>query len=100
MAQPMLDEFFVDRKKILLIEREARVRHVVRHALESVGAYFILEEHDAASARHALRWFRPDLIVLDLNSGPGDAESVWGTYSGPTEWLPGVAVQGAAICCL
>jgi two-component system, OmpR family, response regulator len=53
-------------KKILLIDHEPRVTRTVRRALEYAGKYAIREEHDAAFAVHAARWFRPDLIMVDL----------------------------------
>jgi two-component system OmpR family response regulator len=53
-------------KKILLIDHEPHVTRAVRRALESVGKYSIREEDDAAFAVHAARWFRPDLIMVDL----------------------------------
>ena len=53
-------------KKILLIDQEPHLTRTVRRALESAGKYSIREEHDAAFAVHAARWFRPDLIMVDL----------------------------------
>ncbi len=64
------------RKKILIIDREPRVTGPVREALESVGRYSIREEHDAAFAVHAARWFRPDLIMVDLTRAATDGELV------------------------
>jgi two-component system, OmpR family, response regulator len=54
------------RKKILLIDHEPNVTRTLRRALESAAKYSIREEHDTAFAIHAARWFRPDLIVVDL----------------------------------
>ena len=53
-------------KKILLIDHEAHVTRTVRRVLEAAGKYSIREVHDAAFAVHAARWFRPDLIMVDL----------------------------------
>jgi two-component system, OmpR family, response regulator len=53
-------------KKILLIDHEAHVTRTVRQVLEAAGKYSIREEQDAAFAVHAARWFRPDLIMVDL----------------------------------
>src|SRR5213079_2760534 len=63
-------------KKILLIDHEPDVTRTVRRALESVGKYSIREEHDAAFAVHAARWFRPDLIMVDLTSAATDGEII------------------------
>jgi len=64
------------RKKILIVDREPRVTGPVREALESVGRYSIREEHDTAFALHAARWFRPDLIMVDLTIAAIDGEIV------------------------
>jgi len=64
------------RKKILIIDREPRVTGLVREALESVGRYSIREEHDTAFALHAARWFRPDLIMVDLTIAATDGEII------------------------
>lgn len=63
-------------KKILLIDHEPHVTGLVREALESVGKYSIREEHDTAFAVHVARWFRPDLIMVDLNLASTDGEIV------------------------
>ncbi|PYI90504.1 MAG: hypothetical protein DMF03_04890 [Verrucomicrobia bacterium] len=64
------------RKKILIIDREPRITGPVREALESIGRYSIREEHDAAFAVHAARWFQPDLIMVDLSVPSTDGELV------------------------
>jgi CheY-like chemotaxis protein len=53
-------------KKILLIDHDTRVTRIVRRALETAGKYSVREEHDAAFAIRAARWFRPDLVMIDL----------------------------------
>jgi DNA-binding response OmpR family regulator len=63
-------------KKILLLDHKTRATHTVRRALESAGKYSIREEHDAAFAVHAARWFRPDLIMVDLTSSSSDGEII------------------------
>ena len=63
-------------KKILLIDHDTRVTHIVRRALETAGKYSIREEHDAAFAVHAARWFRPDLIMVDLTNAATDGEII------------------------
>ena len=65
------DNFVKVLKKILLLDHKTQVTYTVRRALERAGKYSIREEHDAAFAVHAARWFRPDLIMVDLTSaGP------------------------------
>jgi DNA-binding response OmpR family regulator len=63
-------------KKILLIDHEPRVSHMVREALETVGKYWIREEHDTAFAIRAARWFQPDLIMVDLTIAATDGEII------------------------
>src|SRR6266403_4213789 len=70
------DNFVKVLKKILLLDHKTRVTHTVRRALESAGKYSIREEHDAAFAVHAARWFRPDLIMVDLTMAATDGELV------------------------
>ena len=60
------------RKKILLIDHDTRVTHIVRRALETAGKYSIREEHDAAFAIRAARWFRPYLVMIDLTTSATD----------------------------
>lgn len=64
------------RKKILLINRDARVTRAVRQSLESAGKYSIREEHDAAFAFHVAHWFRPDLILIDLTTAATDGSII------------------------
>jgi DNA-binding response OmpR family regulator len=63
-------------KKILLIDHEPRVTGLVRQALERAGKYSIREEHDTAFAVHAARWFRPDLIVVDMTTTATDGDII------------------------
>ena len=70
-------------KKILLLDHKTRVTQTVRRALESAGKYSIREEHDTAFAVQryhrrldAARWFRPDLIMVDLTSAATDGEII------------------------
>ncbi|MEO5720271.1 MAG: response regulator [Chthoniobacterales bacterium] len=54
-------------KKILLVDYEPRVTALVKKALEETGRYEIKEEHDSRQAMNAAKWFRPDLILFDVN---------------------------------
>ena len=63
-------------KKILLLDHKTRATHTVRRALERAGKYSIREEHDVAFAVHAVRWFRPDLILVNLTSAATDTEII------------------------
>jgi DNA-binding response OmpR family regulator len=63
-------------KKILLIDHDTRVTHMVRRALEASGKYSIRQEDDAAFAIHAARWFHPDLVMINLNSSATDIKII------------------------
>jgi CheY-like chemotaxis protein len=63
-------------KKILLIDHDTRVTRIVRRALETAGKYSIRQEHDAAFAIHAARWFRPDLVMIDLTTSVTDGRII------------------------
>jgi DNA-binding response OmpR family regulator len=63
-------------KKILLINHDTRVTHIVRRALKTAGRYSIREEHDAAFAIHSARWFHPDLVMVNLNTSATDMKII------------------------
>jgi two-component system, OmpR family, response regulator len=63
-------------KKILLIDHDMRVTRIVRRALETAGKYSIREEHDAAFAIRAARWFRPDLVMINLTTSATDGRMI------------------------
>ena len=63
-------------KKILLIDHDTRVTRILRRALETAGKYSIREEHDAAFAIHAARWFRPDLVMINLTTSATDGRMI------------------------
>ena len=59
-------------KKILLIDHEPVVTKLIKQALEKTGRYSIKEEHQTQFALHSVRWFRPDLILLDTAAASSD----------------------------
>ena len=63
-------------KKILLIDHDPRVTRIVRRALSTTGKYSIREEHDVAFAIHAARWFRPDLVMINLTASATDGKII------------------------
>jgi CheY-like chemotaxis protein len=63
-------------RKILLIDHDTQITRVVRRALETAGKYSIREEQDAAFAIHAARWFRPDLVMINLTSSATDGRII------------------------
>jgi len=63
-------------KKILLIDHDTHVTRIVRRALKTTGKYSIREEHDVAFAIHAARWFRPDLVMINLTASATDGKII------------------------
>ena len=57
-------------KKILLVDHDSRVTHLLRTALLRGGNIVLREERDGRRALQFARWFRPDVILLDT-TGPG-----------------------------
>jgi CheY-like chemotaxis protein len=53
-------------KRILVVDDEPSVTRNLKLTLESGGGYEVLGENQAANALIAARFFRPDLILLDV----------------------------------
>jgi len=51
--------------KILLVEDNAKIRRLVRHALSATD-YSIFEVEDGADCLDAYRQHRPDLVLMDI----------------------------------
>jgi CheY-like chemotaxis protein len=59
--------FGVDRKRrILIVDNDRDITHLVKILLERTGGYSVLEENDATKAHQSAQNFRPDLILLDI----------------------------------
>ena len=54
------------KKRILVIDDEPEITHLVKLGLESVGRYIVCEETVSARAVETARRFCPDVIVLDI----------------------------------
>ena len=63
-------------KKILLVDREPGVTHLIKRALEKTGKYWVKEEHDSQFALNSAKAFQPDLILLDSASATPDREQL------------------------
>ncbi len=55
-------------RKVLLVDHDPEVTRVIATALGASGAYTIRAEHDDRRALHALRWFQPDVVLLDSSA--------------------------------
>ena len=53
-------------KRILLIDDDPAFTRMVKLLLETTGNYSIEEENNSRNAFATARWFRPDLIFLDI----------------------------------
>src|SRR5438093_7532669 len=55
-----------ERRRILIVDDDRDITHLVKVLLERTGHYLVLEENDATKAHQSARNFRPDLILLDI----------------------------------
>lgn len=53
-------------KRVLVIDDEANVTHLVKLALERTGFYTVREENSSTQAVNTAREFKPDVILLDV----------------------------------
>src|SRR5438876_9700673 len=53
-------------KRILLIDDDPSFTRTVKALLETSGNYSVVEENNSRNAFATARWFRPDLIFLDV----------------------------------
>jgi|SRR5207248_2627569 len=53
-------------KRILIIDDDPSVTRAVKVLLETSGNYSVEEENNSRNAFATARWFRPDLIFLDV----------------------------------
>jgi DNA-binding response OmpR family regulator len=53
-------------KRILVVDDEADLTHMVKRGLEVTGKYIVMEENKGKMAIATARQFRPDLIILDV----------------------------------
>ena len=53
-------------KRILIVDDEAGLTHLLKLALEKTGQYIVQEENDGTAAWHTAREFKPHMIFLDV----------------------------------
>jgi two-component system OmpR family response regulator len=56
--------------RILVVEDDPDVRHLVKVAVEQAG-FDVAVEADGTEIRRVVAWFRPDLAILDVTLAPG-----------------------------
>lgn len=54
------------KKKILIVDDEKDFTKVVKMNLDITGKYEVIAENNPLNAFHAIRSFKPDLILLDI----------------------------------
>ncbi|HJY53271.1 MAG TPA: response regulator [Candidatus Udaeobacter sp.] len=65
-----------EKRRILIVDDDPNSSHLIKILLEKVGRYVVLEENDAANARHTAQNFRPDLILLDIMMPQADGGDI------------------------
>src|SRR5262245_24876013 len=53
-------------RRILLVDNDKNITHLVKILLEKTGRYLVFEENDPTRAHQTARNFRPDLIFFDV----------------------------------
>ena len=54
------------KKKILIVDDEPGITHMVKLALEQTGHYEVFEENKATRGVESARIYSPDLVILDV----------------------------------
>ena len=78
-------------KKILVVDDEVSLTHMVKRGLEATGNYVVMEENSGNRAVAAARQFKPDLVILDVMMPDVDGGSVAAMFA-ETEELKHVPV--------
>ncbi len=68
-------------KKILVVDDEPGLTHMVRRGLEAKGNYLVMEENSGSRALMAARNFKPDLVLLDVMMPDVDGGSVASAFA-------------------
>ena len=55
-----------EKRRVLIVDDDADITHLVKVLLERTGDYLVREENDAAKAYQSARDFRPGVILLDI----------------------------------
>jgi DNA-binding response OmpR family regulator len=61
-----LDSISDSVRRILVVDNDKNITHLVKILLEKTGRYLVFEENDSTRAHQTARDFRPDLILLDV----------------------------------
>jgi CheY-like chemotaxis protein len=66
VAFSWLDSIGDAARRILIVDNDKNVTHLVKILLEKTGRYRVCEENDSTRGHQTARNFRPDLIFLDV----------------------------------
>jgi len=64
-------------KKILIVDDELEIRHMVNHFLRKEGFYRIYNAKDCKSALNICQLEKPDIVILDIMLPDGDGFSLF-----------------------
>jgi CheY-like chemotaxis protein len=66
VAFSWLDSISDSVRRILIVDNDKNITHLVKILLEKTGGYLVFEENNPTRAHQTARNFRPDLIFLDV----------------------------------
>ncbi len=69
------------KKKILVVDDEPSLTHMVRRGLEAKGNYVVMEENLGRRALASARSFKPDLVLLDVMMPDVDGGSIASAFA-------------------
>ncbi len=64
------------KKRILVVDDEPSITRLLKINLEETNQYLVQVESSAAGVLETARWFRPDLVLLDVMMPDGDGGEV------------------------
>jgi CheY-like chemotaxis protein len=66
VAFSWLDSISDSVRRILIVDNDKNITHLVKILLEKTGHYLVFEENNPSRAHQTARNFRPDLIFIDV----------------------------------
>lgn len=93
---PTCEDVLTKKKRILVVDDEPAVTHIVVRLLEEIATYEVIGINDPTKAVEVARDFHPDLIVLDIVMENLDGGEVLAELRGDEEFsdLPVIFLTG------